>query len=103
MKDELTGEFERENLNILGITKTKKKGSGDMEMEGGHPLIYEGVGGDSRAKVVGCIINKKYKGYMRKWIGETERIFRVELKMKENVTIIVTYGPNEDEIICDDY
>ena len=35
-----------------------------MEMEGGHLLIYKGVSEDSRAKEgVGCIINKKYKGY----------------------------------------
>ena len=60
--NELIGEFERENLDILGITETKKKGSGEMEMERGHLLIYKGVSGDSRSKVgVGCIINKNIK------------------------------------------
>ena len=30
------------------------------------------------------MINKKYKGYTRsKWISETERILRVELKMEK--------------------
>ena len=32
---------------------------------------------------------------------ETERILMVELKMKENVMIIATYGSNENEITCD--
>ena len=49
-ENELIGEFERENLDILGITETKKKGSGKMKMEGSHLLIYKGVNGDSRAK-----------------------------------------------------
>ena len=71
-------------------------------MEGGHLLIYKEVSGDSRAKEgVGCIINKNYKGYISKRIDGTEIILSVELKMEENVTIIVTYGPNEDEITCD--
>ena len=105
-ENELIGEFERENFDILGITETKKKGSGEMEMERGNLLIYKGVSGDSRAKLgAGCIISQKYKGYVSKWIGETERILSAEIKMEENVTILVTYGPNEDEITCekDDY
>ena len=99
-ENEFIVEFEIENLDILGITETKKKGSGEIEMEGDHLLIYKGMSGDSRAKEgVGCIINKKYRGYKR--IDKTEKILSVELKMEENVTIIVTYGPNEYEITCD--
>ena len=57
---------------------------------------------DNRSKEgVGGIINKKYKRCISKWIGGTERILKVELKTKENVTIIVTYGPNENEKTCD--
>ena len=48
-ENELIGEFEKENLDILGIMDTKNKGPGEMEMKG-HPLIYKGVGGDSRVK-----------------------------------------------------
>ena len=60
-----------------------------MEMEAGRLLIYKEVSGTNRVKEgVGCIINKKYKGYISKWIGETERILNAELKMEENVTII---------------
>ena len=42
-ENELIGEweFERKNLDILGITETKKKGSGEREMEGRHLLIYK--------------------------------------------------------------
>ena len=65
-------------------------------------LIYKGTSGDSRAKEeLGCIINKKYKRIISERIGATERIFRVKLQMKENITIIVTYGSNEYEIAHD--
>ena len=38
---ELVGEFEREILHTLEIMGTKEKGSGEMEMEGGHlSLIF---------------------------------------------------------------
>ena len=73
------------------------KGLREMEC---HFLNYKGVSEDSRAKEgVGCII-KTYKGYISKWIGETERILWLEMKMKERSSIIVTYAPNEDEITC---
>ena len=44
------------------------------------------MSGDSRIKLgVGCIINKKYEGYISKWIGETERILSVEYLTPERV------------------
>ena len=39
---ELITEFEQANLDILGITETKKKKQGIMEMKGEHVLIYSG-------------------------------------------------------------
>ena len=60
------------------------------------------MSGDNEAKEgAGCNINEKYKRLMSKQIGETERILGVELKEKENVTRIVTRGPNEDETTRD--
>ena len=39
---ELITEFGQANLDILGITETKKKKQGIMEMKGEHVLIYSG-------------------------------------------------------------
>ena len=62
-------------------------------------MIYKVISQDSRVKKwVRCTINKKYKKLVNKWISETVKILGVELKIKENVTTIVTYGPNEYEI-----
>jgi Reverse transcriptase (RNA-dependent DNA polymerase)/Endonuclease-reverse transcriptase len=95
---ELVDEFEKERLDILGITETKKKGMGEMEINKGHLMIFNGVEETRRAKGgVGCIINKEYRKFITRWEGITERILRIELKLLEATTIIVVYGPNEDE------
>ena len=92
-------ELERLNLDVLGITKAEKT---DFKEIGDHLLIYEGTSGNNRAKErIRRIINKKYKRFISTWIGETESILRMELKMKENVTVIVTYGLNQDEMTRD--
>ncbi|KAK4885035.1 hypothetical protein RN001_001306 [Aquatica leii] len=57
---ELVEEFEKTDLDILGITETKKKGTGELELQSGHILIYSGVQHTSRAREgVGCIIKRK--------------------------------------------
>ena len=90
-ENELIEEFERENLDTLRIVETKEKGLGEMKREGDQLLIYQGMCGDKRAKEgEGCNIKKKYKRFINKQIGETERILSVEQKIKENVTTIVT-------------
>ena len=100
-ENELIGEFEGETLGVLGIRRGKER-IGRNGSKRRSLLVYKGVNGNSRAKEgVGCIVNKKHERFC-KWIDETERIVRVELKMKENVTVVVTYGSNDDEIVCDE-
>lgn len=85
--------FKEENIHILGITEANEKGSGEMEIEGRELSIYKEVNGNSKAKEVHYIIDKIYKRFITEWIGATERIPMVELKMKEDVTLI-TCGSN---------
>lgn len=87
-------------MNILALTETKKKGNGVLEFEGEHMFIYSGVSNENRAKGgVGCLICKEFTKYVRKWRSISNRILTVELEFTEKtrMTIIVTYGPNEDE------
>lgn len=96
-EDELVQEFQRTKLDILGITETKKKGSGEMEMEGDHLLIYSGVDENDRARGgVGCIISSRYRKFVGDWSAIDERILKIEMKFGFNTTILVVYGPNED-------
>ena len=43
------------------ILKMKKKSTGAIECDGGHLMIYSGVGIEMRAQGVGCITRHKTK------------------------------------------
>ena len=97
---ELTEEFEKVNIDILGVTETKKKGKGEEVLEGGHILIYSGVDVKERAREgVGCIVKRENQKYIQGWTSVTGRILRVDMKIDEQTTttIVVAYGPSEDE------
>ena len=48
-------EFMRRQLDIMGITETKMKGRGTVELDEGNVLIYSGVDKANRAIAgVGC-------------------------------------------------
>ncbi|KAK9679228.1 hypothetical protein QE152_g40190 [Popillia japonica] len=122
----LEEEFERAGLEILGVTETKKKGKGCITTENGHIFMYSGVNVKSWASGgvgcittenghifmysgvnvkswasggVGCIANKSIAHRMQKWEDWSERNMTVEIKdANGNIsTIIITYGPNEDD------
>jgi hypothetical protein len=98
-ENELIEECQKINVDILGITETKKKGQGSIEVGNGYYLIYSGVPTNERAKAgVGCLINEKWRKKILGWTYISERIIKVEAKNGGNpITIIITYGPNEDE------
>jgi hypothetical protein len=98
-ENELIEECQKIKVDILGITETKKKGQGSIEVGNGYYLIYSGVPTNERAKAgVGCLINEKWRKKILGWTYISERIIKVEAKNGENpITIIITYGPNEDE------
>lgn len=97
---ELSNECNKYGLDIVGVTETKKKGSGEEEMEKGQLFVYSGVEMVNRAKAgVGCIIAGNRINQLQNWEGHSDRIITVELKTSEKntETFVVVYGPNEDE------
>ncbi|XP_050499989.1 craniofacial development protein 2-like isoform X3 [Diabrotica virgifera virgifera] len=97
---ELSYEFDKNKIEILGITETKKKGIGEIHLEGGHLLIYSGVPPEKRAAAgVGTIIKKEKVIKIQDWKGWSERIVALEMKDEqgEPQTIITAYGPDENE------
>lgn len=99
-EEELVDEFERANLAIMGVTETKKKGNGCIILKKGHYLIYGGVDEIERAKAgVAALIHKKWFQFIKNWKIISERLLRIDMEkeQKEVRTILVAYGPSENE------
>ncbi|XP_044759762.1 uncharacterized protein LOC123317348 [Coccinella septempunctata] len=99
-EDELEAEFEDIGLELLAITETKKKGEGSTRTKNDHLLIYSGVEKNRRAQSgVGCLISRRICESVYGWRNWSDRILSVEIKHLNNEikTIIVVYGPNEDD------
>ena len=92
---ELVEEIKKYNVDILGITETKKKGEGVENYEG-YKLIHSGVGTNERARAgVETIRNDLFDDSDINFINERLLEINIDLKGK-SVKIIVAYGPNED-------
>lgn len=96
---EIIEEYEKNNISILAITETKRKGQHETYLGNGHMMILSGVPNKERAAGgVGCIINRDLTGYVKAWECISERILKIEIEPdKENKqNILILYGPNED-------
>ena len=92
-------EFKKEKLEILAVTETKKKGTGEITIEN-HTIIYSGVDVNKRAEAgVGCVISPKYMKKMKEWkaINEKIMVVKLELKNKQVTKLIIVYGPGEND------
>ena len=56
-------------------------------------------GAERAAAGVGLIVHKDIEHYIEEWHAHSERILTVNMKMNSGqMTIIVVYAPNEDEV-----
>ena len=95
---ELVEEVKKYNINILGITETKKKGQGYESLGNHHKLIYSGVDTKERAQAGVALIltNDLFESSDFRCVNE--RLLEVNIELTDkNIKIIVAYGPNEDE------
>lgn len=104
---EIAEEMESNNLQILGLSETKKKGRGYRQLTNKHTLYYSGVSQERRAKEgVGIIITEEMNKNVIKYKPVNSRIIRVSIKTNdigEVINIIQIYGPvegaHEEEIL----
>ncbi|XP_072389250.1 uncharacterized protein [Diabrotica undecimpunctata] len=97
---ELAEEFVKNQIDVLGITDTKKKGKCTQFLENRHFLITNGVSQSERAKEgVGCLINSNLIKNIKDWDCTYGRILKIRLVTIEHklVNIIIMYGINVDE------
>lgn len=98
---EIVEEMKQNKLQILGLSETKKKGKGKMQLDNGYMLYYTGVQQDQRAKEgVGIIINDEMDKRVIQFKAVNSRVMvvSIEFSREEVVNIIQIYGPVEGAI-----
>ncbi|XP_030764048.1 craniofacial development protein 2-like [Sitophilus oryzae] len=99
--EEVVKELKKLNIDIASLSETKKKGQG-IEQVGDYIHVYSGVPKEKRAcKGISLLIHSKYKKFITNWTPVNERILTANLNLLGyKLTIIGTYGPNEDEEVA---
>lgn len=93
---ELAEEMDKNNLQILGISETKKKGKGSTRLTNNYILHYSGVAPEQRAKEgVGIITTEEINKRISEVRTINSRIVAITLKLEETVNIIQIYAPVE--------
>ncbi|XP_039290252.1 craniofacial development protein 2-like [Nilaparvata lugens] len=89
-------------VQLMGLSETKRKGQGQVQLDGGYCLRYSGVDKTRRAgEGVGVVVSGEMEGKVTGWKAVSSRIMYVDLEMEETVTVIQVYAPTEDYDIAD--
>lgn len=86
-KNKFVQQFSQSGVEILAITEMKKKGRGQVMVDGGHLLVYSRVRNEKRAAVgVGYIVHIVH---ISKWEALSERLLVVEINIKNYTKMII--------------
>lgn len=89
-------------IGILGISETKKKGSGITHLNDGFTMRYSGIDLNTRAKHgVAIITNKEVESNVIDWKPINSRIISVELQLEHKLNIIQIYAPTDDASVAE--
>ncbi|CAF4821140.1 unnamed protein product [Rotaria sp. Silwood1] len=93
---ELIEEAKKYQLDILGISSTKRKGQGTLALNNGWQLFYSGVDQSTHAQAgVAILLNPLLADAVLEWKPINERVALIRLQLKATtLTIIQVYAPN---------
>lgn len=94
---QLTKEFRRYNLQILGLSEIRLADSGERRCSTGEYLLYSGKPQDQiRANGVGFLLSKTAHSSLMNWHPISDRIILARFQTKhKNMTFIQVYAPTE--------
>jgi len=97
--EEITTELGKLKMDVIGLTETKRKGTG-MEIVRGYVLLYSGVSKDRRAeRGVPILINKKFKIGITNWEAVNENIITVNISnLGTKIIVLCVYAPSNDKV-----
>lgn len=93
---ELIDEVKKIKIDILGITETKKKGTGMQQMRDGYSMYWSGVNKCMGAQAGVAFIFNNGKAEVLKIKSVNERIMIAQIKLGvEFFYLLVVYAPSE--------
>lgn len=95
---ELVEEMKSYRIDVVGISSTKRRGSGTVDLEGGWKLFYSGVQPTESARAgVGILTSPRLTDCAVEWIPSGGRIGLLKLNLgKRFVWIVQVYAPNHE-------
>jgi Reverse transcriptase (RNA-dependent DNA polymerase)/Endonuclease/Exonuclease/phosphatase family len=94
---QIAREFRSYKLELLGLSETRWKGSGERRLSTGETLLYCGKPEtEDHSSGVGFLLSKKAKLCLTAWNPISDRIISLRLATKvRNLTLIQVYAPTE--------
>ena len=93
---ELVEEAKKYHLDIVGISSTKRRGSGTVNLDGGWKLFYSGADPTMSAQAgVGILLSPLMSDCVSDWIPLGSRVCMLKLKVKDKaLCLLQVYAPN---------
>ena len=95
---QIAREFRSYKLELLGLSETRWKGSGERRLSTGETLFYSGKPEtEDHSSGVGFLISKKVKLCLTEWKPVADRIISLRLatKVKRQLTFVQVYAPHQ--------
>ena len=87
----------RYRLDLVGVSSTKRRGSGTEDLQQGWKLFYSGVDPSVRAQAgVGILTSPRLANRVVEWMPISSRVavLRIHLLEGKNLAIVQAYAPN---------
>ena len=93
---ELVEEAKRYHLDIIGVSSTKRRGSGTVDLDGGWKLFYSGADPSMSAQAgVGILTSPRLSDCVSDWIPLGSRFCMLKLKVLDrSLCLLQVYAPN---------
>ena len=93
---ELVGEANKYHLDIVGVSSTKRRGSGIVDLDGEWKFFYSGADPRMSARAgVGILTSPQLSECVFDWIPLGSRVCMLKLKVKDwSLCLLQVYAPN---------
>ena len=98
---ELVEEAKRYHLDIIGVSSTKRRGSGTLDLDGGWKLFYSVADPSMSAQAgVGILTSSRLSDYVSDWIPLGSRVCMLKLKVLDrSLCLLQVYATSEYQLL----